>query len=88
MPMDRNDVSSTVFECLAAVLEIDASTISESQRFAEDLDADSIALVEFVFDLEEQFRKAAGDFAVNDDDLAELKTVGSVVDYVHAALSK
>jgi acyl carrier protein len=88
MPMERNEVAATVVECLAAVLEIEASTITESQRFAEDLDADSIALVEFVFDLEEQFRKSAGDFAVNDDDLAELKTVGSVVDYVHEALSK
>ena len=86
--MERNEVAATVVECLAAVLEIEASTITESQRFAEDLDADSIALVEFVFDLEEQFRKSAGDFAVNDDDLAELTTVGSVVDYVHAALSK
>lgn len=58
--MERNEVAATVVECLAAVLEIEASTITESQRFAEDLDADSIALVEFVFDLEEQFRKSAG----------------------------
>lgn len=83
----REAVSAKVMECLAAVLEIDASTINESQTFKEDLGADSIALVEFVFDMEEQFSAMVGNFSVNDEDLEDLKTVGQTVDYVFTAIT-
>ena len=56
------------------------------QSFKDDLGADSIALVEFVFDLESEFSAMVGEFAVDDEDLQSLATVGDAVDYVVAAL--
>lgn len=76
--VDRSSVFATVCRHLADILEIEASTISESQRFADDLGADSIALIELVDSLEQEF---AG-LEFNDDELGELQTVGNAVDYI------
>lgn len=76
--VERNDVLSVVCRHLADILETDASTISESQSFADDLGADSIALIELVDSLEQEF---AG-LEFDDDDLVTLKTVGDAVDYI------
>lgn len=84
--LDRQEIAAKVIEALAGVLEIEPSTIAETQSFKDDLGADSIALVEFVFDLEEKFSALVGDFSVNDEDLETLKTVGDAVDYVHRAI--
>ena len=51
--MNRSDIVSSVCSHLASILEIDASTISESQSFADDLGADSITLIELVDSLEQ-----------------------------------
>ncbi|MCE2735079.1 MAG: acyl carrier protein [Ilumatobacteraceae bacterium] len=76
--VDRNAVLETVCKHLADILEIDASSISETQTFADDLGADSIALIELVDALEQDF----SGFEFNDDDLAELKTVADAVEYI------
>lgn len=76
--VERNAVFATVCKHLADILEIDASAISESQSFADDLGADSIALIELVDALEQDF----SGFEFNDDDLAELKTVADAVEYI------
>lgn len=76
--VDRNDVLAKVCLHLADILEIDSTSISESQTFADDLGADSIALIELVDSLEQEF---AG-LEFDDDDLGDLKTVGDAVDYI------
>lgn len=76
--VDRNSVLDTVRHHLSEILEIDAASISETQNFADDLGADSIALIELVDSLEQEFTG----FEFNDDDLAELKTVADAVDYI------
>ena len=85
---DRATISATVTACLATVLEVDANSISETQLFKEDLNADSLHLVEFSYEIERIFSEMTGDFTVDDDDLAELKKVGDTIDYVYAALRK
>lgn len=85
--IDRDTVRATVIKCLATVLEMEPSAISEGQSFKDDLGADSIALVEFVFDLESEFSAMVGEFTVDDEDLQALATVGDAVDYVVAALA-
>jgi len=85
---DRATISATVTACLATVLEVDANTISETQLFKEDLNADSLHLVEFSYEIERIFSEMTGNFTVDDDDLAELTTVGDTIDYVYAALRK
>ncbi len=85
---DRATISLTVSACLATVLEVDVGTISETQLFKEDLNADSLHLVEFSYEIERIFSEMTGDFTVNDEDLATLKTVGDTVNYVFAVLHR
>ena len=51
-PLDRQGVLELIRDQLADILEIDPSAISESSSFVEDLDADSLALIELVEALE------------------------------------
>ena len=71
---------------LADILEIDPDTISEGASFSEDLNADSLALIELVEGLEEELGERTVGFRVEDEDLEELKTVRDAVDYVVAKL--
>ena len=82
MAADRNAILATVCRRLADILEIDPAGISETQSFAEDLGADSIALIELVDDLEQEFSSSIPDFAFDDDDLEKLRTVADAVDYI------
>jgi acyl carrier protein len=82
MTIDRNAVLGTVTRHLADILEIDAAGISEDSNFADDLGADSIALIELVDALEQEFSSTLEGFAFDDDELAGLKTVRDAVDYV------
>ncbi len=85
-PLDRQQILEIIRELLADILEIEPSTISESSSFAEDLDADSLALIELVEGIEEELSERAVDFRIDDEDLEELRTVRDAVDYVHAKL--
>lgn len=79
---DRDAIVATVRQHLADILEIESSTISESQSFADDLGADSIALIELVDSLEQEFSATLDGFQFDDDGLADLKTVADAVDYI------
>ena len=81
-PISRAEVLTIVRDRLADILEIDPSGISEGQSFVDDLEADSLALIELVEALEEAFADRITDFRVEDDDLEDLKTVRDAVDYV------
>jgi acyl carrier protein len=81
--MDRQAVFEAIRDRLADVLGIEPSSISEGQSFVDDLEADSIALLEFVDALEEEFGERTVGFRVEDDDLEDLKTVRDAVDYVY-----
>jgi acyl carrier protein len=82
MAADRNAVLNTVRTHLAEILEIETSAISETSSFADDLGADSIALIELVDSLEQEFSQSIPDFAFDDDDLADLRTVADAVEYI------
>jgi acyl carrier protein len=56
----RAGVFEIVRASLADILEIEASTISEGQSFVDDLEADSLALIELVEALEEEFADRPG----------------------------
>lgn len=83
-PLDREGVFEIVRANLADILEIDPSTISEGQSFVDDLDADSLALIELVEALEEDLAERSVGFRIEDEDLVDLKTVRDAVDYVYA----
>ena len=86
-PLDRVAVFEIVRASLADILEIDGSTISEGQSFVDDLEADSLALIELVESLEEEMAERSVGFRIEDEDLEDLKTVRDAVDYVYARVT-
>jgi acyl carrier protein len=87
-PLDRGQVLTLIRDLLADILEIEPTAISESASFAEDLDADSLALIELVEGLEEELGERSVGFRIDDEDLEELRTVRDAVDYVHTKLEE
>jgi acyl carrier protein len=81
-PLSRQQVLELVRERLAEILEIDPSAISEGASFTDDLDADSLALIELVEALEADLSSRSAGFRIEDEDLEDLKTVRDAVDYV------
>lgn len=80
--MTRGEVLELVRSQLAEILEIDMADIGESSSFADDLNADSLALIELVEALEEELSGRMPGFRIDDEDLEELRTVRDAVDYV------
>jgi len=85
-PLDRQQVFELIRDRLADILEIDASQITEGASFTDDLEADSLALIELVEALEEELGERTVGFRIDDEDLEDLKTVRDAVDYVCARL--
>lgn len=79
--MDRNEAFEKFKENAVEVLAVDASKVTPSASFADDLGADSLDLVELVMALEETF-----DIEVGEDELKEIKTVGEAFDLIYAKL--
>jgi acyl carrier protein len=81
-PIDRQEVVDLIRDRLADILEIDPASIHEGDSFADDLEADSLALIELVEALEEELGERSVGFRIEDEDLEDLKTVRDAVDYV------
>ena len=80
--IDRSHVFSVVAGSLAGILEIDPAQVSEEKTFKDDLGADSIALIELVDTLEQEFSATLEGFSFDDNELEKLVTVKDAVDYV------
>ena len=80
--MEREEALSALREVAVEVLSVDGATVQEDARFKEDLDADSLDLVELVMGLEERF-----DIEVPEEDLEGVTTVGQAVDLVLGKVS-
>jgi acyl carrier protein len=87
-PFDRQQIFELVRDRLADILEIEPSTIIEGQSFGDDLEADSLALIELVEALEEEIGERSVGFRIEDEDLEDLKTVRDAVDYVWAKVKQ
>jgi acyl carrier protein len=77
--MTRDEVLELIREHLAQELELDPTLIREETRFKEDLEADSLDLVELVMELEDR-----SGIRIPDDQAAKILTVGQAADYVAA----
>jgi acyl carrier protein len=85
-PLGPDEVLALIREHLGEILEIDEQRITRDARFADDLEADSLALIELVEVLESELGERTVGFSIDDEDLAELHTVGEAVDYVVARM--
>jgi acyl carrier protein len=68
-------------ECAVEVLQVPAEKVTREARFADDLDADSLDLVELVMALEEAF-----DITVEETELEDIETIGQAFDLISAKL--
>jgi acyl carrier protein len=68
-------------ECAVEVLQVPADKVTREARFAEDLDADSLDLVELVMALEETF-----DVSVDETELDGIETIGQAFDLISAKI--
>ncbi|MFD1417231.1 acyl carrier protein [Companilactobacillus keshanensis] len=75
--MSEQEIFEKIRTMIADKFEVDAETIKNETSFADDLDADSIDLVEFVLELEEEF-----DQEIPDEDAEKITTVGQAVSYI------
>ena len=73
------DIAAKVKEIVSDKLDIDGADIQEEQDFIEDLKADSLAVVEVVLALEEQF-----EIEIPDEDTEKIKTVRDAIEYIKA----
>ncbi len=85
-PVTRDEIVGIVREYLAEILDIDPDQIAEEHSFTDDLDADSLSLIELAEALEEEFADRTAGFSIDDDDLEDLTTVGDAVNYVQQRL--
>jgi acyl carrier protein len=85
--MDRTQVFELIRDRLADILEIEPTEVTEGKSFVDDLQADSLALIELVEAIEEEVGERTVGFRIEDEDLEDLKTVRDAVDYVCARLS-
>ena len=77
MAASRDEVFERIKEVLSERLSVDEADINEEANFQEDLDADSLDLVEMIMELEDQFG-----IKIPDEDAQQIQTVGQAVEYV------
>ena len=81
--MNRADVLTRIRDHLATELEIDPERIREETRFKEDLEADSLDLVELTVELEDHYG-----IRIPDDQASKILTVGQAADFVFAHVER
>ena len=75
--MDREEIASKVKEMIADVGDLEAESIGSSDDFVEDLQLDSLALLELGVDVDYEFK-----LGLPDERLQQLRTVNETVELV------
>ncbi len=77
---------ATVIERVRSIvvdkLQVDEGDVEESSSFVDDLNADSLDLVELIMAFEEEFSTDDTPVEISDDDAANIRTVGDAVSYL------
>ena len=67
---------------IAHHFENDAENVTDTMSIKDDLNADSISVMEFVLELEDEFGTE-----ISDEDAEQIETVGGAVDYISSHLA-
>jgi acyl carrier protein len=74
-----DEIRTGLAEILNEVADVSADDVTDDKSFTDDLDVDSLSMVEVAMAAEEKFG-----VKIPDDELPNLKTVGDVVSYISA----
>ncbi|GIG90262.1 acyl carrier protein [Plantactinospora endophytica] len=77
--MTRDEITAGLAEILEEVAGVSPDDVAEEKSFTDDLDVDSLSMVEVVVAAEEKFG-----VKIPDNDVQNLKTVGDAVAYIAA----
>jgi acyl carrier protein len=77
--MDQKEIFEKVKVIIVDQLGVDESKVTMDASFREDLEADSLDLVELIMAFEEEF---GGE--ISDEEAQKITTVGEAVDYLSA----
>ncbi len=80
--MSRDEVLAAMRDAAVELLKLDPAKVTETATFAEDLEADSLDVVELVMALEEKL-----DISIPEEELEGIKTVGEALDVIVAKVS-
>lgn len=75
--MTPEEIESKVKELICQQLEVSEDQLKGAASFVDDLKADSLAVVELVLALEQEF-----DLEIPDEDTEQIKTVQNAIDYI------
>ena len=75
--MTRDEITAGLAEILEEVAGVNPEDVTEEKSFTEDLDVDSLSMVEVVVAAEEKFG-----VKIPDDEVQNLKTVGDAANFV------
>ena len=75
-------VFDRVRKIIAEQLGVDESEITPQTSFVDDLNADSLDLVELIMSLEEEFSKEGKSIEISDEDAEKIVTVQDAVNYI------
>jgi len=75
------DVEAKVKEIIVDQLNVDEDAVVAEASFIDDLDADSLDIVELVMAFEEEF-----DLEIPDEEAEKIKTVGDAIEHISKAL--
>lgn len=76
------DTFEKVKSIIVDLLGVEPEKVTRDARFREDLEADSLDLVELIMEVEEQFG-----WTVSDEEAQQLRTVGHAVDFVEQRMA-
>lgn len=76
--MDQGSIEERLRRIISEQLGVDESQVVPSASFEDDLNADSLDLVELIMSLEEEFG-----IEISEEDAEKIRTVGDAIEYIH-----
>lgn len=77
---ENDDIAVRVKQIISKKVKIEEDQIHESSSFLEDLNLDSLAIVEVIMEMEDEFERD-----IPDNDAEKILTVGDAIEYIRSS---